>query len=224
MKPGAAGNTPGSQITAFGKFGFAQMPIHQNATARNCQKIFKLDIRGKMGTRYFFGTTDDKGAVPGHLSPIVSSAWSVTAVMGVVALTGWLLGWSVGMLVALLVVVTALLAITFLVEHRARLNSQSIIIDVATGTLIIPKALPAIQGAYHLEDLILSVRSDSPGIATSVVTRDYYVVVEGELERDHDAVSTFEVKLIGPGYLPEMNGKADELRSWGRWRSKPSDN
>ncbi|MEO8377215.1 MAG: hypothetical protein ABI579_06050 [Candidatus Sumerlaeota bacterium] len=195
-----------------------QTPAYRRASAGKTSKYFRLDFRKKKGTQFYFGTTNEKSPNKHPHFMTMNAAWFVTGAISLVALAGWLLGWPVMMMVTLWFVVVVLLTTTVIVEKRMKLNSQDIVIDSAHGTVTLPATLPGLQGTYRMEDLILGVHSDTADAASTVVTRDYYVVIEGESERDGDTTKRFEVKIIGPGYLPEMNDEADELRHLGRWR------
>ncbi|MCC6546642.1 hypothetical protein IT570_05690 [Candidatus Sumerlaeota bacterium] len=189
-------------------------PVYRRTSCDKTSRSFRLDFRRRVGSRLCFGAA---GENPSHRLT-TNAAWGIAGMTGIVTVMGWLLGWPVMMGFMLWGVVVVLLASTHLIERCSRVRSKDIVIDMAEGTLTIPDTLPDIRGAYRLEELNLLVRSDNPH-ATTAVTRDYHVVVEGELAHNSDTVTTFEVKLIGPGFQPEMNDEADLLLQIGTWRN-----
>jgi hypothetical protein len=181
------------------------------------RKAFKMDFLRQRGSLFFFGHPKSGKVERDPFKAATGISWAIWGLMAVVTVVALLRGWPVAATMVLLLVTLGVLVLTFVLEAASRIQGEDICIDARRGIVIFPKSMGEVHGAYPLAELTLRVSSERPEESSVAVTRDWWVIVEGVLERTDEGERTFEARLMGPGYRPQVADEVDELRKLGAW-------
>lgn len=179
---------------------------------------FTIDFLRRSGHQYYFGNVPKNDANPAIRRLLTNLSWIAAGVCLVGAIAGSLFAWPSQLIVILGALLLVCVGGAYISERLHTATTEAIIIDTKRQVVIFPPRME-MHGAHPMDTITVRVQSPREDEAAHVITRDWWVVLEGVLEKRDDHERTFQVHLIGPGYRPQMADEAHELRKLGQWEN-----
>lgn len=173
----------------------------------------KLDLLKQGGGIYTFGDPRSREVFSGSKGQVARASWILSGVCLAGIAFGLFAEGSFRLLVMLAAVVLVFAVIGFLDIWSSRISPNYFVIDMNEGRVHFPEG-GEVERPIDLEELTLTLVAGGDDTLTS---HDWWVVLEGSLGKSSEGEYSFQARIYGPGFKPDMVRAAMEIRDLGDW-------